>query len=286
VNKGGRAAFWFLLPYGTLYALFFLLPALTILPMALTRWSIVDSPAWVGISNFVYLFNDPMFWKATINTFYYTALVTVVLTGLGLGLAILLNQSLRGRLAGRIFVIMPYVISSVAAGVLWKWMFERNFGIINSYLRLLGLPAFGWLADTQMAMPSLVLANAWWSVGFNTIIFLAALQGIPADMYEAAQVDGATPLQSLRYLTLPLLRPITLYVVVLCAANSFQMFDEAYIMTQGGPVGSTATLVYRIYTTAFEGLRFGDASALSVVTLAFIVVFTIVQFRLGRGTAE
>ena len=285
IRSGG--AFWFLFPYFLLFFLFFLLPAATILPMSLTKWRIVGAPRFVGLGNFRTLLGDPLFWKALGNTAYYTALVTVVLTLLGLCLAVLLNQRLRGRLLGRVFIIMPYVISSAAAGILWKWMFDRNFGILNSYLRLVHLPELGWLADVHLAMPSIVLVNSWWSVGFNTIIFLAALQGISQDLYEAAQVDGATPRQTFWYITLPLLRPITLYVTVLCAANSFQMFDEAYIMTQGGPIGTTTTMVYRIYSTAFEHFYFGRAAALSLVTLAIILFITMVQFRLaGWRTAE
>jgi multiple sugar transport system permease protein len=287
VNKGSKEAFWFLLPYFSLYVVFFLMPAVTIIPMSLTSWSIVGTPRLLWFDNFLALLQDPLFWKAVRNTFYYTALVTIVLTILGLLLALLLNQSLRGRLVGRAFVILPYVISSAAAGILWKWMFERNFGILNSYLRLLHLPTPGWLADVDLAIPSIVLVNSWWSVGFNTVIYLAALQGIPSELYEAAEVDGATPFQSFRFITLPMLRPITLYVTVLCAANSFQMFDEAYIMTQGGPIGATTTLVYKIYTSAFENFRFGYAAALSVITLAIILVITMSQFRLaGRRTFE
>lgn len=255
--------------------------------MSFTRWSLLDTPVFVGLQNYIRLFNDQYFWKAVGNTFYYTVLVTIELVILGLLLALLLNQRIRGRVIGRIFVIMPYVISSAAAGVVWKWMYNQNFGIINSYLRELGLPIMGFLTSVTQAMPSIVLMNAWWSVGFNTIIFLAALQGIPEELYQAAMVDGANGWQIFRHITVPLLRPIILYATVLCAANSFQMFDEAYMMTQGGPVGSTVTLVYKTYNTAFEAFRFGDAAALSVLTMSFILIMTVTQFRFsGRESFE
>ena len=286
-RRGGfREAAGFLLPYMCLLVVFFLLPALTVIPMSLTRWSLVDSPQWVFLQNYITLFRDPIFFKALGNTFFYTALVTVVLTALGLVLGLLLNQRVRGRLLGRVFVIMPYIISSAVAGILWKWIFDRNFGILNSYLRMLHIAPVGWLSSVGLAMPSIVLVNCWWSVGFNTIIFLAALQGIPKELYEAARVDGASPLRAFLHVTLPMLRPITLYVTVLCAANSFQMFDESYMMTQGGPLCVTTTLVYRIYSLAFESFRFGDAAALSVVTLAIILLITAVQFGVaGRRSA-
>ena len=151
-----RGAYWFIAPYFLLFTLFFLIPALTIIPMSFTRWSLLDTPVFVGFENYTRLFNDRFFWKAVGNTFYYTFLVTIELTTLGLLLALLLNQPLRGRTLGRIFVIMPYVISSAVAGVVWKWMYNQNFGIINSYLRQLGFEGFRFLTDVNQAMPSLV----------------------------------------------------------------------------------------------------------------------------------
>lgn len=281
--KKSFSAYLFLLPYFFLFVVFFLIPAVTIIPVSLTRWSLLDEPKWVGFQNYVKLFQDQFFWKAAGNTFYYTVLVTILLTTLGLLLALLLNQKIKGKTLGRIFVIMPYVISSAAAGVVWKWMYNQNFGIINSYMRALNLPVLPFLTNPKWSMPSLVFMNAWWSVGFNTIIFLAALQGIPDELKQAARVDGANALQVFRHITFPLLRPITLYVTVLCAANSFQMFDEAYMVTQGGPVGSTTTLIFRIYNTAFEAFRFGDAAAISVVTMLFILTLSLLQFKLNRN---
>jgi ABC-type sugar transport system permease subunit len=285
MNKKSRNkefGYLLLLPYFILYFLFFFIPAIAILPMSLLKWNIIGEPKFILFKNYFELFKDEMFWKATGNTFYYTIVVTIVLTLLGLLLAILLNQKIKGRIIGRTFIVLPFVICSSAAGILWRWIYDRNFGILNSYLKQLGITLIGWLSDVRFAMPSIIIMNSWWSVAFNTIIYLAALQGIPSELTEAAEVDGATKFQSLRYITLPLLRPITLYVVILCAANSFQIFDEAYIMTQGGPIGSTTTLVYKIYSSAFENLRFGYSAAISVVTLVIILLFTITQFWLGR----
>jgi multiple sugar transport system permease protein len=284
-RNSSKVAYLFVLPYFVLFICFFLIPAITILPMSLTSWNIVGNPKWIGLNNYIRIFGDPYFIKAIFNTFYYTIMVTILLVGLGLFLALLLNQPLRGRVVGRVFVIMPYVISSAVAGVVWKWMYSQNFGIFNSYLRGMGLQPMGFLTDPSQAMPSLIFMNGWWSVGFNTIIYLAALQGIPEDLYQAATVDGANSWQLFRYITWPLLRPITLYVTVLCLANSFQMFDESYMMTQGGPIGSTVTLVYKAYTTAFENFRFGEAAAISVITVLFILIFTVIQFGFARRGA-
>jgi len=281
-----RSAYWFLLPYSVLFFFFFLLPAITILPMSLTSWNILGTPKFVGLNNYLRMFKDQYFWKATFNTFEYTVLVTIGLTLLALLLAILLNQKLKGRVIARVFVLMPYVISSAAAGIVWKWIYNQNFGIINSYLTQLGLSPQPFLTDTTQAMLAIVFMNLWWSVGFNTIIYLAALQGIPQELYQAADVDGANAWQLFRYITIPSLKPITLYVTVLCFANSFQMFDEAYIMTQGGPVGSTTTLVLKMYNMAFQNFRFGDAAAISMVIVLFILAVTVIQFKVGNQKGE
>jgi len=281
-----HGAYWFLLPYSVVFFLFFLLPAITILPMSLTSWNIVGAPKFVGLTNYLRMFKDQYFWRATFNTFEYTILVTIGLTFLALVLAVLLNQNLKGRVIARVFVLMPYVISSAAAGIVWKWIYNQNFGIINSYLTQLGLQPQPFLTSTTQAMPALVFMNLWWSVGFNTIIYLAALQGIPQELYQAADVDGANAWQMFRYITIPSLKPITLYVTVLCFANSFQMFDEAYIMTQGGPVGSTTTLVLNMYNMAFQNFRFGDAAAISMVIVLFILAVTLIQFKVSNRNGE
>jgi ABC-type sugar transport system permease subunit len=280
INFG--SAGWFLLPYFLIYFVFFFLPAISIVPMSFTEWSIIGTPKFIGLENYTSIFSDRYFVKTLSNTFIYTILVTVILTVFGLLLAILLNQKLRGRGIARTIVIMPYVISSAVAGILWRWMFERNFGIINTYLQQIGLPFVGWLSDPNIALYSIVIMNIWWSVGFNTVTFLAAIQGIPEELYQAAQVDGASPFQSFLYITIPQLKPIILYVTILCAANSFQMFDEAYVMTQGGPLGSTTTLVYKSYTEAFKSFRLGYSAALSVITCAIIIIITLVQMKANK----
>ncbi len=285
-NGNSSGAYWFLAPYFALFFLFFLFPAILILPMSFSSWNILGKPKWVGLANFIHLFQDNYFWKAVFNTFYYTIMVTIGLTILGLLLAVLLNQKIMGRTLGRVFVLMPYIVSSAAAGIVWRWMYDQNFGIIDSYLRQLGLPPVPFLIDTRLAMPAIVFMNLWWSVGFNTIIYLAALQGIPDELYQAAQVDGANSWQLFRFITLPSLRPITLYVTVLCFANSFQMFDESYIMTQGGPVGSTLTLVFQMWNTAFSNFRFGEAASISIVIMLFILIATVIQFRVNRQPEE
>ena len=195
-------------------------------------------------------------------------MVTILLTSLGLLLALLLNQPLRGRTLGRVSVIMPYVISSAVAGVVWKWMYNPNFGIINSYLRQLGFEGFRFLTDATSGHALACVYECMVVGGFQHDYFPGCTsRESPKSSIRLRWWMARMPTRSFRHITVPLLRPIILYVTVLCAANSFQMFDEAYMMTQGGPVGSTVTLVYKTYITAFEAFKFGDAAALSVITM-------------------
>ncbi len=276
----GSTALRFIVPYFSLYAVFFLLPVLTILPISLTKWSIVGSPEFIGLKNYLSILTDSLFWKSLKNTAYYAFVVTAALVSISLFLSTLLNKKIKGVILGRTFVILPYIISSAAAGIIWRWIYNENFGILNNYLQYIGISKIGWLTNPNIAMLSIVGMNIWWSVAFNTVILLAALQGIPQELYDAAEVDGATKTQTYWRISLPMLAPAILYVFVLCVANSFQMFDEAFMMTQGGPIGSTMTLVYQIYVNAFDRFKMGYASAMSFITLAIILIITIFQFRL------
>lgn len=275
-------AIWFILPYFLLYTVFFLLPVLTIIPISFSNWSIVGTPDFVGLKNYRAILTDELFWKSLKNTAYYAFLVTVSLVVVSLFLSTLLNKKIKGVILGRTFVILPYIISSAAAGILWRWIYNGNFGILNYYLQFLGIPKINWLTNPNIAMFAIISMNIWWSVAFNTIILLAALQGIPQELFDAARVDGANKIQLYWRITIPMLAPAILYVFVLCVANSFQMFDESFIMTQGGPIGSTMTLVYQIYLNAFDRFKIGYSSAMSFITMVIIFIIVILQFKLFR----
>ncbi len=278
---------WVMLgPYLASLLLFFLVPFLVAVAVSFTQWSIIGEPQFIGVANYLKAIHDPTVLQATWNTFYYVVLQASTLIVLGLGLALLLNAAIPGRLLARTAVVMPYVISVAVMGILWRWIFEPNFGILNHYLGLIGIPRIWWLTDTVQAMPSIVIANWWWSAGFNTVTYLAGLQGIPRELYEAASTDGAARWSLFRHVTLPSLRPVTFYVIVIDTITSFQMFGESFVMTQGGPLGATTTLTYRLYSAAFDELELGYAAALSVVFLAAIVALTIVEFRVIQSAAD
>lgn len=268
-----------LAPYIICLVLFFLVPFFFAVVISFTRWQIIGQPVFIGLANYLRAAQDPSVRQAIGNTFYYMALMTSTLMILGLGLALLLNAPVPGRYLARTVVVMPYVISVSVMGILWRWMYDPNFGIINYYLGRLGLPRLWWLTDTVQAMPSIVIADWWWIASFTTVVYLAGLQAIPRELYEAAEVDGASARSKFWHVTLPGLRPVTLYVLILNTITSFQMFGESFVMTQGGPLGTTTTLTYKLYDAGFFDLQLGYAAALSVVFLIAIVALTAVEFR-------
>lgn len=284
-----RANAWKLtmvLPFATVSVLFFLLPFLFTIPISFTNWSIIGTPHFVGFKNYLRMWNDPAALQALANTFYYILLQVPSLVVLGFGLALLLNAKIPGRLLGRTVVIMPYVINVAVMGIIWRWIFDPNFGILNYYLGKMGIPPLWWLTDPKTAMLSIVIANLWWSAGFNTTVYLAGIQGVPKELFEAAKVDGANQWQLLRKILIPALRPVTLYVIIIDTITSFQIFGEPFVMTQGGPLGATATLTLKIYNVAFNDLKLGYASALSVVFLVILSALLIIQFRGFKGDAD
>jgi multiple sugar transport system permease protein len=283
VKRRNAWAYLMVTPYLVCVILFFVVPFVLAVPVSLTNWSIIGRPSFVGLNNYIRLFKDSSVLQALWNTVRYVLLQVPSLMVIGLGLALLLNMQLKGRTLARVIVVMPYVVNVVVMGIIWRWMFDPNFGIINYYLRRLGLEGSWWLTDTRTAMLSIVIANWWWSAGFNTVVYLAGLQGIPRELYEAAAVDGATGWVAFRHVTLPSLRPVTFYILLMDTITSFQLFGEPFVMTQGGPLGSTTTLTYKIYNSAFVELKLGYASAISVLFLAVIGVLVLLQSRVVKS---
>ncbi len=251
--------------------------------LAFHRWDLVaPEKPFVGLGNFRELAADPLFWTTLRNTALYVLYVPVTMA-LALALALLLNRARPGMRLLRAVVFLPYVTSAVAIALVWQWLFNTDFGLINFGLRLAGLPGLDWLGDPRTALPAIILVTIWTQVGYQMVIFLAGLQGIPQSYLDAAVVDGAGRWQRFRHVTLPLLRPVVLFVLVTGIISGFQVFTLVYLMTEGGPLHSTDVLVYRIYQTAWEFLRFGYASAMALVLFGVLLLATVVQFRLlGR----
>ncbi len=257
-------------------------PMLASLGISFTNWSLLAPAHWVGADNYRALWSDAEFRSSLGHTLVFIAgyLPLVLISGLAVALA--LNQRIRGLAVFRTIYFLPVVTSWVVVALIWKWLLNPQTGVVDYLLGLVGIQGPGWWVDPHWAMPSIILASAWKDIGFVMIILLAGLQSIPDDYYEAASLDGAGRLALFRYITLPLLSPALFFVVVISLINNFQVFDQVWVMTQGGPAGSTSVVMERIVKNAFSFGRMGYASAMSWVLFAVILMITLAQFRLQR----
>ncbi len=274
------SAYMFLAPYLLLFSLFLLLPAVVGIFTSFTDWSISGTPHWIGLANYQTIFKDPLFLQSFTNTFYFVLLAAIPLIVVGLLLALLVNQNLRGRTLVRTIIFLPYVVSVSVVGIIWVWIFDRTFGLFNFYLTPLRInPPIGWLTDVNAAMPALAATTIWWTVNANMIIYLAGLQDIPEELYEAARIDGATRWQLFRFITIPMLLPVNAFVIPTTVIACWRVFGQAFVMTKGGPQGRTFVIAQYIYQTAFQNFRMGQAAAAAVILLIVTLIFTVVQLR-------
>jgi len=285
-RKTSFTPYYFILPYIVFFVLFRLGPSLAGLGIAFTNWQAVGTPQFVGLANFQAMLRDPRLADALRNTVFFAAITVPVLIVLSLALAVFLNQPFRGRAVGRVIVFMPYVIMSTVVGVLWTWILDKDFGLLNVYLGMFGLGQPSWLVSEATAMYGVILTTIWWTVGYNMILFVAGLQDIPAELYEAARIDGARGWATFRFITLPLLAPTMFLVILLTIINSFQVFDQVYVMTSGGPGVATLTLVQYIYTTSFQFQKFGYGSAVALILFIMLVIVATFQIRSYRRGLE
>jgi multiple sugar transport system permease protein len=270
---------FFLLPALLPLLIFRVFPMIASVAVSLTEWNLLKPPEFVGPNNYIELIGDQKFHKALLNTFYYMAgYLPLVLIG-ALTIAVLLNGKLKGVGFFRGIYFLPVVTSWVVVALLWKWLLSPEGGIVNYLLSLVGINGPGWWTDRTWAMPSIIIASAWKDLGFNMLILLAGLQSIPEHLYEAARIDGAGRWQRLRYITLPLLTPFIFFAMVLAMIGAFQVFDQVWIMTEGGPGGATTVVMEQVVKNAFKYGLMGEASAMSWVLFAIILIFTIVQLR-------
>ena len=273
---------FFLLPGLAGLLLFTILPILASLVLTLFEWDLLTPARFVGGANFVRLWGDADFWSALGHTLYFIGGYLPLVLLLGLGVALALNAPLRGIGFIRTTFFLPVVSSWVAVALLWSWLFNPRYGLINYLLSLVGVTGPGWLFDPQWAMPAVILTSVWKDLGFVMVIFLAGLQSIPRDYYEAASLDGAGRWAQLRFITLPLLGPTTFFVTIISLINSFQVFDQVWVMTEGGPAGATTVLVERVVRHAFSYGEMGYAATISWAIFLLVFAVTVVQFRLQR----
>jgi multiple sugar transport system permease protein len=264
------------------FAIFFLVALVASLYLSFTDWKVISSPHWVGLENYVKLSRDKVFLDAVRNTAMLTVPNVILRLIFSMLLAIALNTNIRFRAFYRMLFFMPVLTMPVAIATIWKWLFDPGFGPINAQLGRLGLPQPEWLNQPQTAVIAVVIVLLWSGVGYDMIIFLAGLQNIPREYYEAAQLDGAGTFRQFRDITLPLLTPTTFFLSVVAIIGSLQVFDLVYVMTRVGNINRFPTVVYYIYEEGFKNFRMGYAVSMAWVLLAVILVFTLLQFRLQR----
>lgn len=283
IRLQGSERIWlwiFLAP--TIFGLLFgtLGPVLAAVGISFTDWDVITPPKFAGLDNYRRLLEDPTFAKSIRNTVYFVGLMVPGATIIGLALALVMNQKLRGITWYRTAYFLPVVSSTVAVALVWSWIYSKDFGLLNWILRQFGLQPIAWLSSTQWAMPAVIIMSIWGQMGEAMVIFLAGLQSISESYYEAAEVDGANSWQKLVHITLPLITPSIFFYFIITMISGFQAFETIYIMTRGGPVNATTTMVYYIYRNAFRNFKMGYASAQAIFLFFIIMILTLIYWRL------
>jgi multiple sugar transport system permease protein len=269
-------------PSVLLIGVFGLLPVAWSLLLSFQHSDLQTPGTWAGLDNYRQLAHDPVFRESVRHTVFYTVLFVPITLVLSLLVAAALNRRVRGISIYRLAVFIPVVTSTVATGVIFTWLLDPNYGIVNSLLAKVGGPTPGWFSSPDTAMYAVILMTVWGWVGFGALIYLAGLQGIPPDLMEAAQIDGCTRVGAFWRIQVPLLRPVTGFLLVWLTINALQLFDEIYVTTKGGPLHSTTVIVYYLYQQAFVYFHAGYAAAIACVLFVVIVVVTVVQMRFSR----
>ncbi|HEU0076241.1 MAG TPA: sugar ABC transporter permease [Longimicrobiaceae bacterium] len=288
-GEDNRAAWVFLAPALALIGVFFFLPVVAALALSFTDCDIsaigdASNARFVGFRNYAQLMRTPLFWQALRNTFYFALVGGPLTIGAALAAALLLNAK-AVRLKGffRTVYFAPFVTTLVAVAIVWRYLYHTRYGLLNYALSWVGIAPVDWLGDPRWALPAIILMAVWKNFGYNMLIFIAGLQAIPEELYEAARIDGATALQRFRHVTIPQLGPTLLFVGVITMIGYFQLFVEPYVMTQGGPLRSTTSVVLLMYEEGFRWWRMGFAAAVAFVLFVIILAATLVQLRLQRA---
>jgi len=290
--NGSRVAWLFLAPALAVLTFFFFLPVVAALLLSFTDFDIYAladyaNTRFVGLSNYGDLLRNPLFWKALGNTFYFVLVGGPLSVVVSLAAALAVASKLtRFKAFFRTVFFAPVVTTLVAVAVVWRYLYHTRYGFVNSFLDVFGIPPIDWLGNPKWAMPAIILLAVWKNFGYNMILFLAGIQSIPVELYEAARIDGASTWQQFRRITLPMLAPTFLFVGVITMIGYFQLFAEPYVMTRGGPVQSTVSIVYLMFEEGFKWWNMGSASAVAFVLFVIVLAATVVQFRLQKRGVE
>ncbi|MEW6701250.1 MAG: sugar ABC transporter permease [Bacteroidota bacterium] len=284
------AVILFLGPSLVVIFVFFFLPVIAAFLMSFTDFDIyalgnLSYLRFVGLKNYSNLLNDPLFWTALKNTFYFVAVGGPLSVAASLGAALLLNSKfIKYKSAFRLVYFLPVVTTLVAVSIVWRYIYHPRFGLLNYILSLVGIGRIDWLGDPVFSMPAIILLAVWKNFGYNMIIFTAGLQNIPEELYEAASIEGASAWQQFKQITLPQLAPTTLFISVITMIGYFQLFAEPYVMTQGGPLNSTLSIVLYMYQEGFRWWNIGYSTAIAFLLFVIILIGTVIQFKLQKET--
>ncbi|WNS47079.1 sugar ABC transporter permease [Paenibacillus sp. MMS20-IR301] len=277
----------FTLPAMVPFVLFWLAPLLYVLYLSFMEWDFMSpEKTFIGIQNYTDLFSNPAFYKALRVTALFCAGSVLPTIVLGLGLALLMNRQLKGSAFYQALLFSPWVTPTVAVSIVWSWIYEPEVGLANTVLGALGLQGIGWLQDPQWALIGVLLVTIWKSMGWAMIFYLVALRNVPADLLEAGELDGASPLQKFLRITLPLISPTTLFLFVVQLVQALQAYDQINVLTQGGPSGSTRTLLYLYYQSAFESFQIGEASTVAVVLVMLCMLLSVLSLGISKRTTH
>lgn len=289
-KQSTTAAYIFLAPALSAIFIFFFLPVIAAFVISFTDFDIYtladfSTIRFIGFKNYIKLFDDPLFYTALKNTFYFVIMAGPLSIAVSLGAALLLNSKLvKYKAIFRLSYFIPVVTTLVAVAIVWRFIYHPRFGIINYILSLVGIAQIDWLGEPSTAMPAIVLMSIWKNFGYNMIIFIAGLQNIPEDLYEAASIEGASAWQKFKSITLPMLAPTTLFISIITIIGYFQLFAEPYIMTQGGPLNSTLSIVQFMYQEGFRWWNMGYSASIAFVLFFIIMIGTIIQLKVQKST--
>jgi multiple sugar transport system permease protein len=286
-----KAAYFFLAPAVSAIFIFFFIPVIAAFLISFTDFDIytlgdLSTLRFTGLTNYLKLFGDDLFWTALANTFYFVIAAGPLSIVISLGAAIILSSKVvRFKAIFRLSYFIPVITTLVAVAIVWRFIYHHNFGILNYFLSFLGINPVDWLGDPTWAMPSIILMAVWKNFGYNMIIFIAGLQNIPEELYEAAEIEGAGAWQKFRTITIPMLAPTTVFISIITMIGFFQLFAEPYIMTQGGPLNSTLSIVQYMYQEGFRWWNMGYSASIAFVLFFIIFIGTLIQFRIQKSSS-
>ena len=281
MKNSDSIGYFFIAPNLLIYTVFIFIPFLYTLILSFTDYNLFRF-GWIGFKNYGMMFKDDIFLQSIWNTLRFSLGTIIPSIVIGLLFAVLLNRGFRLKSFFRTLIFLPNIISVVAGALAWAYILDSSpVGIANRMIAFYGVPPQKWLLDLPLAMPSVIVMSIWVGIGFNMLVYMAGLQGIPSSLYEAAAIDGAAGIRIFFYITLPLLKPTSCFLLIMACIRSFQVFGQVYIMTGGGPLNTTTTIVHQIFQNGFQGYRMGYASAQSVFLLVVILTITLVNFKSG-----